>query len=277
MDHPLVSVISLVYNTKKEYVDKCIDSILNQTYQNFEIIILDDCSSKCTYDYLKKLSPKIKLIRNEKNLGFNRNTQKGFDLATGKYIVKVDSDDYIDPTLLEREVKLLENNPQTGAVACELQRFGKKHTCIRRPIKWDLQEALFKNMNQYGYEGGLMFRAELLKEISIDPNFRVCTDFDFNLQILERMEIKSIHAPLYYYRSHDENIMISAQGGERVDIVNAIIQKHCNLYYAKYGKNPALKPIVLKLKHRYTNYKPQKPSVIVRATDQRIKPKNKYF
>ena len=50
MDHPLVSVISLVYNTKKEYVDKCIDSILNQTYQNFEIIILDDCSSKCTYD-----------------------------------------------------------------------------------------------------------------------------------------------------------------------------------------------------------------------------------
>ena len=230
IEHPLVSIVSLVYDTKIEYVNQCVDSLLKQTYDNIEIIFMDDCSPHISYEYLTKLSPKIRVIRNEKNLGFNRNTQKSFEEAKGKYIVKIDSDDYIDPTLIEKEVTLLETHPDVGAVACELQRFGKKKTLIKRPIKWSLREALFGNMGRYGYEGGMMFRASLLNEIAIDPNFRVCTDFDFNLQILEKMKMLSIHEPLYYYRSHDENIMISARGGERIRIIKEIKEKHKKLY-----------------------------------------------
>lgn len=229
-DQPLVSVVSLLYDTKIEYVNQCIDSILNQTYQNLEIIFVDDCSPNTNYDFITQLSSKIKLVRNETNLGFNRNSQKAFELATGKYVVKIDSDDYIEPTLIEKEVKILEENPEVGAVACELQRFGKRDVIIKRPKVWSLKEALFINMHGYGYEGGVLFRRELLNEISIDPTFRVCTDFDFNLQILERMQIKSIHEVLYHYRAHDENIMISARGGERVRIIKQILKKHKRIY-----------------------------------------------
>lgn len=237
LEQPLVSVISLLYEIKTEYVNECIKSILNQTYQNIEIIFVDDCSPNIDYSYITSLSPKIKLVRNETNLGFNRNNQKAFNLATGKYVVKVDSDDYIDQTLIEKEVKILEKNPNVGAVGCELKRFGNSKEYLKRPKVWSLKEALFGDMRGYGYEGGFMFRRELLNEVAIDEHFRVCTDFDFNLQILERMEIKSIHEPLYHYRSHDTNIMISARGGERVRIIKQILEKHRQIYYMNRRKS----------------------------------------
>ena len=245
-EQPLVSIVSLLYDVKKEYVDKCIDSLLKQTYQNIEIIFVDDCSPTIDYSYIIELSPKIKLVRNKTNLGFNRNSQKSFELATGKYVVKVDSDDYIDPTLIEKEVTFLENNPEYGAVCCELKRFGDKSTHIGRPTIWSLEEALFKNMHRYGYEGGMMFKRELLNEISVDPQFRVCTDFDFHLQILEHAPIKSIHEILYFYRSHESNIMKTAnKNHERINTVRKILEKHKRIY-----KQNHCKPVLIR-KRKY--------------------------
>lgn len=237
-DQPLVSIVSLLYDVKIEYVNECINSLLKQTYQNIEIIFIDDCSPNIDYSYITKLSPKIKLIRNETNIGFNRNSQKSFELATGKYVVKVDSDDYIDPTLIEKEVTFLENNPEYGAVCCELQRFGKKEQHIKRPKIWDIKVPLSGKISGYGYEGGMMFKTSLLSKISIDINLPVCTDLDLHLQILENTKIKSIHEILYYYRSHDNNIMNSIhKSGKWKDIVNTIINKHKHIYYLSQNKN----------------------------------------
>jgi hypothetical protein len=91
-------------------------------------------------------------------------------------------------------------------------------------------------MRWYGYEGGFMFRTELLKEVAIDTNFRVCTDLDLNLQILERMPVMSIHEPLYFYRYHENNIMRSARGGERKRTVDKIINKHRQIYWSKRAR-----------------------------------------
>ena len=217
----------------------------NGTYQNLEIIFIDDCSTKMNYDYLTELSPKIKFIKNKKNLGCSKNAQKGFNLATGEYIVKIDSDDYIDPTLIEKEVNFLENNRDYGAVCCEIQRFGKKSFNIKRPKEWTLKYAIFEDLGRLcGYAGGMMFRASLLNEIDIDTQFRVCEDFDFHLQILEHSKIKSIHEALYFYRAHDNNVMISARGGERVHTMERIIKKHTAIYNKLYGTK--FKPNTLK-------------------------------
>ena len=230
---PLVSIILTVYNTNTEYLDQCLDSILKQTYQNFEIIVLDDCSN-IDYSYILKLSPKIRLIKNIVNLGCSKNTKKGFNLAKGDYIVKIDSDDYIDSTLLEKEVSFLAKNPEYSAVCCELKRFGKKTFLIKRPDVWTLKYAILEDHGRLcGYAGGMMFRAKLLGSIDIDTQFRVCEDLDFHLQILEKGKIKSIHEVLYYYRSHDNNIMISARGGERIRTVKAVIEKHKKIYYSQ--------------------------------------------
>ena len=235
---PLVSIIIPTYNTKPEYLDECINSLLNQTYKNIEIIIIDDKSDKYDYDYITMKSPKIKLVKNEINLGCSKNVQKGFKLATGEYIVKVDSDDYIDTTMISKEVEILENNTNIGAVCCELQRFGKQTYLIKRPQKWSLDFALFVDKgNTCGYAGGMMFKSELLHDIDIDTQFRVCEDFDFHLQILEITNIYSIHEVLYYYRSHDSNTMITARNGERKNIMKKIIDKHKSIYYKNIARN----------------------------------------
>ena len=249
---PLVSIVVTVYNTRIEYLIQCINSILNQTYKNIEILVVDDCSN-VDYKTITALSPKIKLIHNETNLGCSKNAKKGFNLASGKYIIKIDSDDYVAPTLLEKEVNFLENNFAYGAVCCEIQRVrdGKSKNIIKRPIKWSLQEALFGDMSKYGYAGGMMFRANLLKSININTQYRVCEDFDFHLQILEHTNIKSIHETLYFYRSHDKNIMISARGGERAQTIKQILDAHRKQYNLVF-KKPGIKVVKnTRLKNKY--------------------------
>ena len=145
INKPLVSIVSLLYDIKKEYVNECIKSLLNQTYKNIEIIFIDDCSPTINYDYITKISPKIKLVKNEVNLGMNKTAQKVFNMANGKYVVRIDSDDIISRKLIEKEVAILERNPNVGAVCCDLMRFNKRRQHIRRPKVWVLQNNNFKN------------------------------------------------------------------------------------------------------------------------------------
>ena len=223
---PLVSIILTLYEIKPEYLNECLDSLLNQTYKNIEIIAINDCSPFTNYDYITEISPKIKLYKNETNLKMNKTVNKAFKLASGKYIVRMGSDDTFDKTLIEKEVKVLEENPKIGAVCCEIQRFGQEGYIIRRPQKWNLNEILAGQVRNVGYGGAMMFRSSLLQKISINENYKMCEDFDFHLQILEQMPIQSIHEILYFYRSHETNICKTVKNQERLQIMNKIIQEH---------------------------------------------------
>ena len=110
---PAISIIIPMYNSEK-YIGECLDSILNQTFDNYEVIVVDDCSTdnSCAIveSYQEKFGDKLKLIRSEKNSGsgaFPRN--KGMELASGKYILFVDSDDAIVRTALDMLFKSAEN------------------------------------------------------------------------------------------------------------------------------------------------------------------------
>ena len=227
MEKSLVSIILTVYEIKVEYLKECIDCLLNQTYQNFEIIIIDDCSPKTDYSFLTTLSPKIKYYRNEVNLKMNKSVTKAFGLAKGDYIVRLGSDDIFDKDLLKKEVEFLDNNPEYGAVCCDLLRFGLKKEHIVRPKKWVLedivQHRIFKGT---GYAGGMMFRRELLETCTIDESLRMCEDFDFHLQMLQYTQIASINETLYYYRSHETNLCKSVPKTERWDILDKILGKY---------------------------------------------------
>lgn len=101
------------YNTA-EYIDEAIQSILGQTYTNFEFIILDDCSTDNTWDKIKKYSLKDKrivAIKNKKNLRIPRARDKIISIVQGKYLAVMDSDDYSYPNRLEKQVIFMDNNP----------------------------------------------------------------------------------------------------------------------------------------------------------------------
>lgn len=110
---PFVSIIMSEYNTNIELLKESIKSIMNQTYDNFELIIIDDCGK----NDVKKISdefndPRIKVYKNSKNNGLVYSLNKAIKISTGKYIARMDTDDYSYPNRLKKQVKFLEKNSQ---------------------------------------------------------------------------------------------------------------------------------------------------------------------
>ncbi|MBE0600307.1 MAG: glycosyltransferase, partial [Firmicutes bacterium] len=122
---PLVSVRIPAYNHEK-YMKKCLQSILDQTYQNFEIVIVDDCSSDGTVDVIRQFSdPRIKLAVHARNEGMNVTVEHIMRLCSGKYVANISSDDFWAPTKLEKQVEFLERNPFYDAVFTRVQPVGE--------------------------------------------------------------------------------------------------------------------------------------------------------
>ena len=106
MDAPIVSVLMSVYNARADELRQAIESILNQTYKNFEFIIINDGSTNDTEDVILSYEDKrIRYVKNEVNLKIIASLNKGLKLCRGKYIARLDADDYSAPTRLEKQVQ----------------------------------------------------------------------------------------------------------------------------------------------------------------------------
>ena len=181
---PLVSVITPVYNREK-YLAKCIESILNQTYENFEFIIIDDNSSDLTVniikDYLLRDS-RIKFLENNKNLGATLSFNRGLDIAKGKYIARMDSDDISLSDRLEKQVEIFESWSDLevlGAGAILIDH--NENEIGRRQFPSDFNK--IKNILQTGvpvFDPSVMMRTSTLKEINGFDN-RLAPADDYHL------------------------------------------------------------------------------------------------
>ena len=124
---PKVSIIMGIYNTlKKDYLEKSINSILNQTYSDFEFIICDDGSTNDCYIWAKEIcgtDKRCKLIQNEKNMGLSYTLNRCLKEANGEYIARMDDDDIADLKRIEKQVVFLDNNKEYGVVASNATLF----------------------------------------------------------------------------------------------------------------------------------------------------------
>ena len=113
---PKVSIIMGVYNTSKEYIKKSIDSMLNQTYRDFEFIICNDCCTDDTFQYIKKNynDSRIIWIENDKNRGLAYTLNHCLSVSTGEYIARMDTDDISSENRLLRQVEILEKYKEIG-------------------------------------------------------------------------------------------------------------------------------------------------------------------
>lgn len=128
MSNPLVSVVMSVYNSEK-YLKEAIDSILNQTYTNFEFIIINDGSTDSSLDIIQKYMKKdgrIVLISRE-NKGLPYSLNEGIGKAKGKYIARMDADDISLPTRFEEQVKFMESNEEVGVCGTYVEFFGLRN------------------------------------------------------------------------------------------------------------------------------------------------------
>lgn len=126
METPKVSIIMGIYNCEKT-LKEAIDSILAQTYTNWELIMCDDGSKDDTYliaeEYVKQDSKRFILLKNEKNMGLNHTLNKCLQQATGEYVARMDGDDISLPDRLEKQVNFLLANPEFALVSCSMTMF----------------------------------------------------------------------------------------------------------------------------------------------------------
>lgn len=135
MQTPKVSVLTPIYNTCPQYLRECIESILNQTYTDFEFIILNDSPENTELDAIVKSyrDKRIRYIKNERNIGISASRNKLLEMARGEYLAIFDHDDISLPTRLEKEVAYLDAHPDVGVVSSWLQYFQDKCWLSKSP------------------------------------------------------------------------------------------------------------------------------------------------
>lgn len=133
---PEISVLMPMYNAE-QYVLEAVNSILNQSFIDFEFIIIDDCSTDRTFEIVKNIEDdRIRLFRNDENLKISATLNKGLDLAKGKYLARMDADDISRPNRLEIQYQYLESNPHIDMCGGDIQCFGVYRFINARPSEY---------------------------------------------------------------------------------------------------------------------------------------------
>lgn len=126
---PRVTVLMPVYNVEK-YVKEAIESVLNQSYKNFQLLILDDCSTDDTAGIVKSFTDtRIRYYRQEKNVGLAENLNSGVELSDTEYLARMDGDDISVPTWLEKQILFLDAHPEIGLCSVGFRFFWYKRLC----------------------------------------------------------------------------------------------------------------------------------------------------
>lgn len=130
-----VSVLMPVYNVQ-DHVSEAVDSILNQTFKDFEFIIIDDASTDSTFEIINSYKDeRIVLLKNETNIGLAASLNKGIKIAKGEYIARMDGDDISMPKRLEKQVDYLDKHPEVGVLGTYIKLFGSVSTINKYFLK----------------------------------------------------------------------------------------------------------------------------------------------
>lgn len=225
-----VSVIIPVFN-QAQFLDECVDSVLKQTMQDFEIIVVDDGS--CNEESVRILDsfnkPKTIIIR-KKNGGLVSARNAGIKVATGKYILPLDCDDKIAPRFLEKCSDYLDANPQCGICGGQTEFFGNQCGVWNLP-QYHWPDILLGNC----LVATNMFRKTDWKHVGgYNPNMRYgLEDWDFWLSILELgRTVFRFDEVMFFYRKHGESMIadMKKSADKRDQMIQQIILNHAESY-----------------------------------------------
>lgn len=219
----LVSVIIPVYNVNK-YIDKCISSIVSQSYTNIEIILIDDNSNDGTVDKCiqwQKKDIRIKVVSSDKNMGVSYERNRGISLACGEYIVFVDSDDYVEKDY----IKLLLNNIDKADIVCcgYIRISDEKKSIVLEENGLISRESFFFNSLCTGIIHSScwnkMFKTAIIRENNLwfKTDIAVGEDMEFLIRYLKKCsKYYYISKPLYYYRKNNQSVLQKVYHGEKI-------------------------------------------------------------
>lgn len=206
---PLVTVLMAVYNGGR-YLKSSIESVLNQTFRDFEFLIINDCSTDDSEKMIESFNDeRIVIYHNEKNLGQTKSLNIGLKLARGKYIARMDADDMAFPRWLEKLVAYLKKNTVhavIGAAAVVIDNTGRKKEIRRAPI--DLHDIIFRVFfaPPINHVSVLMNKDVILNMGGYDEEFKITQDYElWSSLIREGYSIISVPDVLVSYRVHSQS------------------------------------------------------------------------
>lgn len=232
MNSPLISIIVPVYNTEN-YLARCINSILAQTYTNLELILIDDGSNDRSGDICDEFKTKdcrIKVLH-QPNQGVAATRQKGMDIATGDYLIQFDSDDWVDKTIIETllNTAILHN---ADMVICDMMLHFQNYTqyCSQSLPNFSAEYVLKRLVNQT-YQSSLankLIRRKLLTEyrIRLSPQLMLGEDLFICCALLKH-HIKICYVPqaLYHYQIIDRNNVCNKKTEQALHSIKTLIEE----------------------------------------------------
>ena len=252
---PKVTVLMPVYNGEK-YLKESIESILNQTFTDFEFLIINDGSIDNTFKIIKSYKdPRIRLLENEKNLGLVATRNRGIKESLGEFIALLDSDDVAYPKRLKKQINFLESHSEFGIVGSwiniidangKLTSVAWKKNFVPEKIPAIL---LFHN---YFTQSSITLRKSALPQEWYRPGFSPAEDYDIWIRVAEKSKTWSLPEILVKYRIHENNI-VKKENSTQQKVVDKIISSQLN--------NLGIFPNAEELKIHRTNYSYSKKDI----------------
>ena len=250
MNQPLVSVCIPTYNNA-EYIKETIECVLKQTYNNIELIVVDDQSKDDTVAVIKSIEDdRLKLYINEENLGMSGNWNRCMELCTGEYIKLICADDLIHETLIEKEVAAMEQHPEVLLVESDTQfvdKNGKAKGFYKRYRKSgvvegrEISKVCVRTRDQFGAPLANLIRRSAYEQCGgFDPSFFYIVDYDFFMTIAKRGKVYIIHEPLNYFRIRYDSNTGQVMGGGKEEAYIAehrkLFEKHADALGLSHGQ-----------------------------------------
>lgn len=233
---PKVSVLMTVYNGMP-FLPPAVESVLGQTFQDFDFVIVNDGSTDGTADYLASLDdPRIRVITQE-NGGTAAAANHGLQHCHGQLLARMDADDISLPQRFEKQVAFLDSHPQVGLVGTQMAPMGpnKVGKSLHLPLT---HQEIYPSMRK-GYHGlahsAIMMRTDLLKQIGGYWSFRLIDDWDMMLRMGEVAELANIDEVLHHYRVHGGSL-----NGQAMRRMRSHIAFACELADRREAQAPAI-------------------------------------
>ena len=221
----LVSVVVASYN-HAQFLDKRMESLINQTYQDVEILVIDDCSLDNSIEVLRRYEshPKVKLVIREENGGWVTVSNQGVDMSSGEFVIFANSDDDCEPRMIERLVAAMKIHPSAGIAFCRSllvdendqvigDDFFSRERSFRSMCRTDtlltgaemsrflLYSCVIPNLS------AALFRRECFNTVGkLSSAYRACCDWDLFFRIVERYNVAYVSATLNKFRQHKTTI-----------------------------------------------------------------------
>ena len=218
---PKVSVLMSVYNGLP-YLHESIESILNQTYTDFEFVIIDDCSTDKSWSILEKYATqdsRIKLYQNEHNLGLTKSLNKGLKLAQGEYIARQDADDISLPERLQKQVYCLSEESDVILVSSEWESIDNQDHVLgnsQRAIEPILVTWYLHFVNYIGGHSQVVYRRKSVLSVGCYcESYPYAQDYELWLRLSKKGKIVILPDILLKYRVHDESISSKSKETQR--------------------------------------------------------------